>query len=255
MRTGVRKFGSFFCTMKKFDELSRPVAPSVSFALDPDQMRNHLKPLADYIQSKEVEILEGNWKLSEFIRRVSPEVWRFFAAAKPSPALFKRGRAVARVSNTSPESVWPLNPRDCPPDFSEVAPSEFTFALAVYFSIEHWLFESSNRLRRGPITTTISISALPNSTLTFHRVLNRIGCAMSYSTMVKWRNEVIRSREESGPFATLNPDSFVSVAVDNINMRAGHSLSIHGESYLGFDGLAVQGLNSNVSFNVRDYLK
>ena len=108
---------------------------------------------------------------------------------------------------------------------------------------------------RGPVTTTLSVAALPNSTFTFHSLQNKLGCVSSHSKMVKWRKEAITTREESGPFCSLIPSAFVSVAVDNINLRAGHSLSIHGQSYLGFDGLATQALNSNVSFDVKAYLK
>lgn len=68
-------------------------------------------------------------------------------------------------------------------------------------------------------------------------------------------NGVIREQAERGPFEMLVAGAFVTVAVDNINMRAGHSLSVHRQTYHGFDGLAVQGVNSDVNFDFYSFLQ
>ena len=257
LRTGVRKFGSFYCTLEKFGELCRPVATktSTSFAIDPENHHDNLQPLSEFIQRNADAIWDGDWRLVDFIRHTPAKIWRFYATAIRCPSLFKRGRANARLNQTLPTQEWPLNPSECPEDILSVTPSEFKFALRVYCTIERLLYCSSNARTLGPVTITTSIAALPNTTFSFHTLLNRMAFASSHAAMIKWRKETVAERREKGPFQSLREDALVSIQVDNINLRAGHSLSVHGQSYFGFDGLATQALNSNIHFDVRAYIQ
>ena len=253
LRVASRKEGAYFCTISKFDELSRPSEELPPYP-HPQQLRELLKPLREYISSRQEEILNGEWQLFEFIRKCPPLVWSFFVLYIGNVQLLRTGRAEARIHNSNAIEEWPLNPRRCPEDISVRSYHEFCFAARIYYSIERDVFMMSNNTIRGPITILLSLCGLPSATVSFISILNRLGCAVSYAKVNEWRAESIRRRQEAGPFNELLPKAFASVAIDNINIRSSHSMSVHGSSYNGFDGLAVQGVNSVPSFDFSAYL-
>ena len=253
-RTGAKKYGSFFCALSKFDELSKPVPKETTFALSPGDIRAALESFQCYLQSQSSSIMNGNWNLGNFVRKIPKQLWQFNVLCIPSESLLRRGRANSRLQGASPEDEWPLDPAECPDDLLCLPASHFSYILERYFDIERKVFSRSNHTVRGPVITTLSLVAVPHSTSSFLALLNRMACAVSYTKVMEWKRDAILEREVTGPFATLTSNAFVSVQVDNINMRASHALSVHGASYWGFDGLAVQALNSNPSFNMTKYL-
>lgn len=253
LRTGARKDGSYFCTIREFDELSKPQQESTSFSMKPQDMRELLCEMKDYIVGQTNNIFRGEWSLIDFIRHSPTLPWRFHSILLDCPLLLRRGRADARLNGTKPEGELPLNPKECPDSLLKRAPYEFNFALQVYYTLERNVFLPSNRTVRGPITMSLSLSSIPNTSVSFLSVLNRLGCTVSYAKVYEWRHQAIKDREERGPFRELVPTAFTTVAVDNINIRAAHSLTVHGSTYVGFDGFAVQAVNSNVNFNYQDY--
>lgn len=94
-----------------------------------------------------------------------------------------------------------------------------------------------------------------NTTVSFMSVLNRMGLTTSYQYIGNKRRETIEDWKEFGPFTTLSPGAFVAVDIDNINMRSTNSLAVHGGTYHGFDGLAMQAMNCNESFDFGEYCR
>ena len=86
-------------------------------------------------------------------------------------------------------------------------------------------------------------------------VLNRLGNAASYQHLDKFRKNTIEEAKQRSPFDDLAAGAFVTVGIDNINIRAGHSLSIHGRTYSGYDGLAMQGVSSNTLIKYAAYYR
>ena len=256
LRTASRKEGSFFCSLSKFDELSKEAGHDDFQFPHPSILRELLLPLRKYISSRQEDLLHGNWEIHDFIQRCPELVWRFqvLFVNNPSKLLMRRGRAEARIHGTNFSDEWPLNPKRCPSDITTRAPYEFSFALQVYHFIEKSILIQSSGKVRGPITILLSLCGLPNTTVSFLGILNKLACTVSYTKLSEWRGDAVQRRRERGPFNELVSNAFVSIAVDNINVRASHSLSIHGSSNHGFDGLAVQAVNSNPNFNVNSYL-
>lgn len=95
--------------------------------------------------------------------------------------------------------------------------------------------------------------SLNNTSVSYLSLLNRIGCAASYQSLDSWRTSAIDERKRSGPFQEMEPGAFVIVGIDNVNLRASHLLNVYGATYNGFDGLAMQAVNLNPSYNFESY--
>ena len=83
--------------------------------------------------------------------------------------------------------------------------------------------------------------------------LNRLGNAASYQHLDKFRRNTIEEAKQRSPFDDFAGRAFVTLGIDNINIPSGHSSSIHERTYSRYDGLAMQGVNYNTSFNYASY--
>lgn len=122
LRSGAKKYGSYFCTLAKFDELSKPVTNIKSFSAGPEAMRELMDELQLFIVSSTDTILQGEWSIIEFIRHCPIIPWRLFSLFIDCPSFMKRGRANAKLCSTSPLEEWPLNPKTCPEDRLDRSP-------------------------------------------------------------------------------------------------------------------------------------
>ena len=146
LRTAPRRYGSYFCSMTKFDELSRPIPDSDAEYPQPVALYPLLRPLRDFILSCQEDILQGEWNRCDIIRHCPPQIWRYLVISLNHVQLLRRGRASARLNNSSEFKEWPLDPRACPHDLSKRPPYEFSFAVGVYHLIEHsFLFARSTQ--------------------------------------------------------------------------------------------------------------
>lgn len=162
---------------------------------------------------------------------------------------------MAKLNNRSYDMEWPCNPLECPDDLRHLPSRELSFIISIYQLLEKRVFIRTARRARGPVTTSLSVVASVNTTVSFLSVLNVLGITTSYQYIDTMRHDTIDDWKECGPFTTLAPGAFVAVGIDNINMRAKNSLAVHGGTYHGFDGLAMQAMNCNESFNFDAYCK
>lgn len=88
-----------------------------------------------------------------------------------------------------------------------------------------------------------------SASVSFMSIFNRLGCTVSYPIFEALRRTVIQKRKERGSFSDVESNCFVSCAIDNVNVRTMHTMGVHGGTNTGFDGLAMQAVNSDKSFD------
>lgn len=164
-----------------------------------------------------------------------------------------RARAHAGIWPETYADQWPFNSLEAPENFATLTTSELSVAVKVLHQVEVVISSRTKVVVRGPLSTGFSVAAMSHAKKSFVDLLNRAGIVSSYQNVYEWRLREITHREAAGPFTTLSNGSFVCIGIDNINLQALNQLAVHGSTYLGFDGLAVQALNPCDSFNFEAY--
>lgn len=253
LELGAKKVGSFFCTLITFRKIAleqtKPTA--MDYQKSPEDEKKYVKILEDFLRSKQKEIEDGNWDMVDYIRAVPKGLWIFDVSVYISQSLADRCSAVSKLCNVKMEEEWPYDPRECPTNMHAMPRHEFAFALAMYFSMERRVYLKTKGKVRGPIFTSLSITALTDATVGFMSLMNRVGCLTSYQAIDSIRSNAIAQRVQNGPFGDVKLTAFQTYSMDNFNVRTSNTLAIHGKSAYGFDGTATQRVEPNTHFDLR----
>ena len=254
-RQGSRRLGTFFCSLHTFDEVAQmseePRKEDVSFS--PDEL--------DVMYDEAKEVFRRNsgltrsfaWNLPHYIRQIPLRLW-FLLVNLTKPAYLKRrAKYQARILNESFDLQWPFNSEDVPSDPNALSENELHLATGVLKQIENTIFLRTNGKVVGPLTSAMSVVASGSSKKIFVDFISKADIISSYQAIYGWKQREIEERITSGPFSTLASGAFVIIGIDNINMLSRNQLAVYGQTYGGFDGIAVQALNPNEEFDFQGY--
>ena len=253
-KTESKRVGYYFCTHDTFRQLAMEAAGTkkdrVSMSIADEE--RELDGFGDYICSRKVDIDRFTWKLEEFIQAIGQGIWMREVLLAASERMLRRCRSSARLQRRSYMEIWPCNSEECPP-LSDMTQHDLTFIISLYYSIETRVFRRSGHTIRGPLLTSLSLVGMNAASISFMALFNRVGCAVSYPVLEEMRKAAILKRKEEGDFGSIDRRCFISCAIDNVNIRTGHSMGIFGSTNLGFDGLAMQVVNSRPGDDYRAF--
>ena len=254
---GSRKMGSYFCSLETFDEISQYAKEPKKgeFKFEPDELEVFYDDAEEVFRRNGRIMRSFSWSLAYFIRQMPRKLWYTLVHLSKPVYLRRRAKYNARLLNETFDTQWPFNPEEVPLETGALTVNELQLAVKIMKQIENTVLLRSNGKVAGPLTTAMSVVASGSAKKNFIDFLGRVGVLSSYQTIYSWRQDEINNRLACGPFTTLALGAFVVVGIDNINIRSRNQLAVHGQSYDGFDGVAVQAINPNQDFNFSEYCR
>ena len=249
-RTDAYKIGYYFCTLNTFKQLAKEAAgkKKEQFSVSILEEERELDNFGAYLQSRESDIERFTWALEDFISAIGYKIWLREMLLKASDRMIRRCRSSARLQGKVYSDIWPCNPSECP-TLSQLTQNDLSFIISTYFTFERKVFIRSEHTIRSPMVTAMSFVGMNAASVSFISLFSRVGCTVSYPILESMRKVAILRRKEKGDFAGIDRSSFLSCAIDNVNIRTGHSISVHGSTNMGFDSLAMQVVNSDRETN------
>ncbi|PXF47001.1 hypothetical protein BWQ96_03191 [Gracilariopsis chorda] len=214
-----------------------------------------------FMRSKE-KYYRGDWSLSDEIAAVPPRLWASFILEMASEKQLLSWKVAAAAIGKKVVDMFPvLNdftniPREEFDNFAQqrfvhkradetgLRRVDFLLCIRALKVIEQMTY-SQSRLRIGPLTMTLSIAGIAESSPSWTSVLHSLGLATSYDAMESFKKSLIAKREQStrGAFEGVNTtDRLVSIQLDNFDILPFHSMKASGKALPMVSGTATQGI-------------
>ena len=238
LEMGSRKVGFYLCKTAPFRKLAKDIKRNAKCSSsDPsvDEMSSIteeklLMELGEVFKSKVKIIDESKWSLLDFILCVPVDLWRRKVIVGGSNRYVGVGQ-----QQTSGTYIFMMNG----PAVRQSV--QLTFISARIMSIESCVQYSACWSRMILIFRTNRAKGLWNYSLTlsgymradkeFMRLLNRVGITAYCQSSQRIKNVAIYQQIEQGAFSQTARSAFRTIAVDNVNVHASHSVAVHSKTY------------------------
>ena len=203
----------------------------------------------------------GNWTLASEISSIPLRLWSSFVFDMCSQRKLACSEIGAKQSGTPLLKTFPFSnlqtslPDEPLEDFlhcknnsqsksNTMLRSDIVLSIRVLKVVEQVVFSRTKSVT-GPLTTTMSIAGILESTPSWTSVLNALGLVASHDTTERFKKKLVASREAAPRGAMEGTDlthGLLTVQIDNYDVMPFHSVKIAGKRKPVISGTATQAI-------------